>query len=136
MTLPGESLYFFLQAPDPFIDPSATHLDDGLTGPPTTNSAGKPRETSLLFRQPRQQVLEPGQLNLEPPIAAASPLGEDVEDQLGPIDDLHARLIFESATLGGLHVHIENGHVSLPSHALEDDLSNLATAHNRLRMQL
>ena len=68
-------------------DPSTIDLQFRLPGPPPSNAAGQPRKRQGLFRQAGKEVLQLGQFHLDLPILSMSPLGEDIQDQLGPVQD-------------------------------------------------
>src|SRR5207247_6914806 len=53
---------------------------------------------------PRKVVLELGQLDLELALGALRMLGEDVEDELGAIDDAELQLVLEAALLARIEV--------------------------------
>ena len=56
--------------------------------PPADPATGLPGQRLTPAAQPRQQVLQLGQLDLRLALPAAGVLGEDVEDQRGAVDDL------------------------------------------------
>ena len=62
--------------------------------------------------QPRQQVLVLRELDLELALARARPLGEDVEDEAGAVEDLDAQLLREHPQLRGRELVIEYGEVA------------------------
>ncbi len=79
-------------------------LELGLAGASRSHSAvhtAGPQTLEVLPHSPhaRQVVLELGQLDLELALRAVRMLGEDVEDQLGPVDDPRLELVFQSALL-------------------------------------
>src|SRR4030067_155030 len=61
--------------------------------PPRADAAARALEVAPLPHEPRQRVRELGELDLELALARARPLGKDVEDQRGPVDDLDAERI-------------------------------------------
>jgi hypothetical protein len=71
---------------------------------------------------PREVVLELGELDLELAFGAAGVLGEDVEDQLGAIDDARRQRILEVALLGRVELVI--------------DQEGLGSGFRELRLQL
>jgi succinyldiaminopimelate transaminase len=80
---------------------------------------------------PRQVVFELGELHLELPFRADGVLGEDVEDQLGPID--HARLerVFECALLCRLELVVDEKHLRAGFAVRALELLELALAEIR-----
>ncbi len=68
---------------------------------PQADAAGLPREVSPEPRQPRQQMLELRQLDLQLAFASAGAPGEDVEDQRRAVEDLAVEDAFEITALRG-----------------------------------
>jgi len=58
--------------------------------------------------QPRQHVVELRQFHLQPAFPGPRPEGKNVEDELGPIDDLDVELFFEVSLLRRRKILIEN----------------------------
>ena len=81
-------------SPRIFIDALADHaavgLELGLARSPRADAAAQPLEVLPLPDQPRQQVRELRQLDLELALRGARALGEDVEDERGAVDHLDA----------------------------------------------
>ena len=70
------------------------------------------RESRIaLAREPRQQVVELGQLHLQPALARAGAAREDVEDQLRPVERLAADRLLEVALLRRRELVVEHDHV-------------------------
>src|SRR6202012_4088854 len=76
-------------------DPAPVGLDLGLTGTAGPDAAaaghpaaGLPGQRLAPAAQPRQHVLQLGQLDLGLALAALRVLGEDVQDQRGAVDHL------------------------------------------------
>ena len=88
------------------VDPAAVELDLRLTGTARTHAltagglaTGLPGHRLAPATQPRQEVLELGQLDLRLALPALRVLGEDVEDQGGAVDDLDLDDVLERAPL-------------------------------------
>ena len=83
-----------LELPADLYDLSADHppvgLELSLTGSAGADAAAEALEVGPLADQPRQEICELRQLDLELALARARALGEDVEDQRRPVDDLDA----------------------------------------------
>jgi succinyl-diaminopimelate desuccinylase len=60
---------------------------------------------------PRQVVLELGELDLELPLGAHGVLGEDVEDQLRPVDDARLERVLECSLLGRAQLVVDDQHL-------------------------
>ena len=87
--------------PDAVADHPPVGLDLGLAGSPRADAAAQPLEVLPLPDQARQQVGELGELHLELALHGARPLGEDVEDERGPVDDAQAERAAEVPLLDG-----------------------------------
>jgi hypothetical protein len=92
----------------PAADPAAVQLDLRLTGPATTDpDAARGPAADLAGQrlapaaQPGQQVGQLGQLDLGLAVPGAGVLGEDVQDQRGPVDHLDLELLLQLAQLTG-----------------------------------
>ena len=80
-----------LQHGDALAHAAAVDLELGLAGSAVADhAAGLARQMRPLAGEARQQVLELRQLDLELARLRGRPLREDVEDQLGAVDDAHA----------------------------------------------
>ena len=112
-------------------DDAAVGLDLGLTGASRPDATGLPLQVRPHAGQAREQVLVLGQLDLQARLLGARVTREDVEDELGAIDDLHVELLFEVAPLGGgdLVVHHHEVGSEGADHLLE--LLDLALAQER-----
>src|SRR5690606_5898750 len=87
-------------------DAAPVELDLGLTGAAAADAdtaggpaADLPGQVAAPAAQPRQEVLQLGQLDLRLALAALGVLGEDVEDQRGAVDDLDLDDVFELTQL-------------------------------------
>jgi hypothetical protein len=60
-----------------------------------------------LSTDPRQVVLELGKLDLELPLGRDRVLGEDVEDELRPVDHPRVERVFEVALLYGIELVVD-----------------------------
>ena len=96
------------QLGDPVADPAPVDLDLGLTGAAAADAdAARGATTDLPGQrltppaQAREQVVQLGQLDLRLALPGAGVLGEDVEDQRGPVDHLDLELVLEVAQLAG-----------------------------------
>src|SRR5690606_29675025 len=94
------------QLGDPLADPPAVGLELGLTGTTQTHTAvaarsaaGLPGQRRTPAAQPGNQVLQLSELDLRLALLRPGMLGEDVEDERGPVDDLDLQLLLELAQL-------------------------------------
>ena len=80
-------------------DETAVRLELGLARAAHADAAAELLEVGPHARQPRQRVLELRELHLHLGLGAARAHGEDVEDQLGAVDDALADLALEVLAL-------------------------------------
>src|SRR5262249_29689227 len=71
----------------------------GLARAPGADAAAQTLEVGPLPDQSRQEIRELRQLDLQLALGGARALGEDVEDQCGPVDDLDAERLGDIALL-------------------------------------
>src|SRR4029077_1334041 len=74
-------------------------LELRLARAPGADAAAQTLEVGPLPDQARQEIRELSQLDLQLPLGGARALGEDVEDQRGPVDDLDAERLGDVALL-------------------------------------
>src|SRR5204863_9737537 len=77
----GKAVDARFQRRDPVADAAAINLQLGLAGSAAANPSGQAGQRVAAADQPRQQVLELGELDLELAVGALRPLREDVEDE-------------------------------------------------------
>ena len=75
---------------------------------------------SPLAHQAGQQVFHLGHLHLELAFPAAGPLGEEVQDELGAVDDLEFGEVGDGAHLGGAELGVEDQQVRPQLQGLDD----------------
>ena len=91
------------------VDPAPVGLDLGFTGTTATDTAtgradastGLAGQVATPTTQPLLHVLQLGQLDLGLAFLALRVLGEDVQDQRGPVDHLDLELVLQVAQLRG-----------------------------------
>jgi hypothetical protein len=84
---------------DPRPDEPPVGLELTLARAPRPDAAAGPRQVGPEAGQPRQLVLELGELDLQPPLVGLGMLGEDVEDQPAAVDDLDVQQALEGLLL-------------------------------------
>jgi hypothetical protein len=124
-----------LQQLDAVIDQSAVRLELCLAGPAHADAAAELLEVRPHPRQPRQRVLELRELDLHLGFARSRAGGEDVEDELSPIDDARAQRLLDVVPLTRRELVVEDDQrrVLLAHHRLE--LLELALAQVRPRVR-
>ena len=130
----GHFLPPLLEQRDPLARAAARHLELGLTGAAPADPAGEPRHHRVLLDQPRQRVLELGELDLQLAVPAGRVLGEDVEDEHRAVEDLELGEVADRARLAGREVLIEDHRVGAELHGAQEDLLELALADQELRV--
>src|SRR5216684_4065891 len=97
-----------LEVRDAGADDAAVEFELGLADASRTDAAGLPLEVRPSAGEARQQVLELRQLHLRTRFAAASPAGEDVENQAATVDDLRGDDLLQVARLCRRQVVVED----------------------------
>ena len=127
----------------PGPDPAAVQLDLGLTGatradaraagdPPT----GLPGHRVAPTAQPREQVLQLGELDLRLALLGLGVLGEDVQDQRGPVDHLDLDDVLERTTLGWRELTVHDHGVRPRVRDQVGELGGLARAQVGTRVRV
>ena len=132
----GEAGHPPLQRGDPVAHPAAVDLQLGLAGAAAADAAGQARERVVAPGQARVEVLELRQLHLQLAVGALRPLREDVEDQLGAVEDLEAGGLGDVAGLRRREVGVEDDQVRHQLHGAEQDVLQLPLADERARVDL
>ncbi len=121
---------------DPRPDPAPVGLDLGLTGTagPDAAAAGHPAarlpgQRLAPAAQPRQHVLQLGQLDLGLALAALGVLGEDVQDQRGAVDHLDLDHALKAAQLARAELAVADHRVRAGRGHDPGQLVRLARAH-------
>src|SRR5690606_41952964 len=107
------------QLGDPLVDAPAVRLQLRLTGTTQTDTTGGaarpaaclPGQRLTPTTQARQQVLQLGQLDLRLALPGPRVLGEDVQDERDPVDDLDLELLLQLAQLAGRQVPVDDHRV-------------------------
>ncbi len=89
-----------LQAVEAFPQAAAVDLELGFTRAPAADAAHEPGEGVVLAHQAGQEVFHLGHLHLELAFPAPGPLGKEVQDKLGAVNDLEFGEIGDGAHLG------------------------------------
>ena len=112
------------------VDAAAVELDLGLTGASCADSvtaadppAGLPGHRFAPAAQAGKKVLELGKLNLGFAFTGLGVLGEDIEDQSGPVDNLSFGDIFKVSALVRRQLRINDDSVRI---RLGDQVSKLS----------
>src|SRR5207248_2865420 len=98
---------------DPRADAAAIRFQFRLAGSARADSTAEAREGVAGAGEPRQQVFQLGELDLQLAFARAGATGEDVEDQLRAIDDLAAHLFLDVAKLRRRQLVVEDDDVDV-----------------------
>ena len=123
-----DPLQLLFQVVDPIPEAPAVDLQLGLAGARAADPPRKPGETRVLPGEAGESVLELGELHLDLPLPAVGALGEDVEDHLGAVDDLHLGEIGDRADLGGAQLVVEDEQVRPHLERPDDEVGELPPA--------
>ena len=121
---------------NPLAGPPPVHLQLGFTGAGAADAARQTGESGILARQPREAVLELGQLHLDLSLPAVGALREDVEDHLGAVDHLQLGGIGDRADLGGGQFVVEDEQVRIHLHGADDEIREFSLADQEPRIHL
>ena len=103
------------QDADAVADAAAVGFELGFAGAARADAAAQPRQRVARSDQPRHQVLELRELDLQLAFPRARAAREDVEDELRAIDDLAIERAFEIAQLRRRQLVVEDDDVDAAS---------------------
>ncbi len=107
-------LEIFLEGRDPPADLPLVELELLLAAARAEGSAAPLLgHAGLRSREAREEVLEPGELDLRHRLAAPGSGGEDGEDDVRAVEDLRRQLLLEVAGLRGGELVVEDDHARL-----------------------
>ena len=113
VALPPQLLEPALQERDALPREPAVRLELRLTGASRADAAAEPLEVLPHAAHARQVVLELRELDLELSLGGDGVLREDVEDQLGAVDDPRLELVLEQALLRRRELVVDDQHLGL-----------------------
>jgi hypothetical protein len=119
---------FPLDFGDAFADAPPVDFELGFARAARADAATQPGEDEALAAEAGKVVFELGQFDLEFAFVGAGPLGEDVEDERGPVEHLGAEGLFEVALLGRRQFVVEDHEVGAFFLAGRGDVLNLSAA--------
>src|SRR5207249_11069739 len=125
VTLSPHVLQLLLQVAQALSNPTPLDLDLSLTGAAAGADAAHLAVVVVGADEARKQVVELRRLDLEAALSGARVLREDVEDQLGPIDDPRPQLPLEVALLPRAQVLVADQEVVLQLAAPLSELGHL-----------
>ena len=136
LTAGGHARDVLLQPGDAGPQPAPVGLQLGLAGTAGADAAAAGHPAARLpgqrlapAAQPGQHVLQLGQLDLGLALAAARVLGEDIQDQRGPVDDLDLDHALQPAQLARGQLAVADHGVGADRHHDVRQLAGLARAH-------
>src|SRR5437868_11087316 len=104
----ADALELLVDLLDPARDSAAVGFELRLARAPSPETAAGSRHLGAMSGEPRQHVVELRQLDLQPAFPGACTAGEDIENDLGAVDDLDPKLLFEIALLSRCQVAVED----------------------------
>lgn len=126
----------FLEVADAVGDEPPVLLELLFAGSAHADATLVPGEVGPHALEAGHGVLELGEFDLELGLVGAGAGGEDVEDDLGAVDDLDLEGLFEVAGLGGSEIVVEEGEVGLVGLDELAELVDLAGADIRCDVDL
>ena len=99
---------FALQPPDPFLHPPPIDFQLRFARTARADAAALPREVAPHPRQARQQILQLRELDLQTAFTTPRALRENIENELGAVEHLAGKKIFQVASLRRREFIIEN----------------------------
>ena len=140
MALSADLLDLPIEVAHPLPDAAALDLDLLLAETAASPHSPSPAAHLAVVRvgadQTRQQVMESSRLHLQPSFVSARVLGEDLEDDLGPVEDPSLDLQLEVALLTRAEVLVADHKVELPLELHVAKLVDLAHADEVRRVDL
>jgi hypothetical protein len=132
--LPAHDFQIALDSRDPILNAATVRFQ--LRFAFTTahaDSALLPRQVTPEPRQPRQQMLQLRQFNLQLAFFSASTLGENIENQRSPIQNLAIKHSLQIAALGRRKFIVENHRIHIRAPAMLGKFISFALADERRR---
>jgi hypothetical protein len=102
-----------LELGDPAPDAPAIGLELGLARAASPDPGTLLGQLEALATQAREAVPEQRELDLQGALTRGGVLGEDVEDERLPVDDVDLEPLLEVALLGGAQLVVEHHHVGI-----------------------
>jgi hypothetical protein len=93
---------------DAVRDAAAVGFELGFARPARPDAPAQPRHLDAMPGEARQPVVQLRQLHLQAAFARPRARCKDVQNELGPVDDLGVYGLFEVALLGGREVVVED----------------------------
>ena len=121
-------LELLLEARYPVAGLAAIDLDLRLARAPRPDTSLLPREVLPEAPEAGERIVELGDLHLDSRLARARPPGEDVEDELGAIDDVDVEDLLDVPRLRGREIVVEYDEVRAAVVNLPGELLDLAFA--------
>ena len=126
----------FLDVPDAAVNFPAVGFELGFTRTACADAAAQLRHLNSAPAQPRQHIFELRQFHLQLAFTGAGVLGENVEDELGAIDDPRVDDFLDIALLGCGEVVIEQKKIGRDRGGGARNLFQFALADQRGRIGL
>ena len=114
LPLRGAPAAHALQAPldglNALVNPPPVGFEFGFARPARSDSAAQPRHRRAVAGQAGQQIIQLRQLHLQLAFARARAPREDIQDELGPVENLDVQRFFQIALLGRRQLVVEDHH--------------------------
>ena len=133
-TLTPDDFQFALDSCDSVLHAASVRLQLGFAFTPAhADPAFLPGQVTPKTCEPREQMLELRQLDLELAFASAGPLGKDVEDQRGAVQNFAVKDFFKVSALGGSEFVVKDNRVDIRLAAMMREIIGLALADESAR---
>ncbi len=119
----------------PLVNAPAVGFELGFAGASGSDAAAQPRHRRAVPAQPRQQIVQLRQFHLQLAFPGARAPGENIQDQLGPVQHLHLQRALQIALLRGRQIAVENDDAGLVKMNLALELLHLAGADQSGRIR-
>lgn len=123
------------QRPDTPTNPAAVGLELRLARSPGTDTAAQPRQGHTGANQPRQQILELRQLDLQLTFPRPGTRGKNVQDELRPVEYPAVKHAFEVAQLCRAQLVVEDHEIYHGLVARERQRLHLAPTKQQSRVR-
>jgi len=124
-------LDFLGQLRDPVSDMASVGFQLRFTGTAQSDPTALPLELGVDGHEPRKQIGELRQFDLELALAGGSPTREDVENELRPINHAALERFLEVSNLQARQLAVHDDHVRLRLHDVRSEFLDLPLADKR-----
>ena len=129
-----DGLQFAAQLQHAALNAAPIRLELCFTGSARADAAAELGHSFAAAGQPGQHVFELRQFYLELAFARSRMAGENIQDELGAVDDPAGQRVLQVAQLGWAQIVVDDGNICLRRSRDPGDLFHFAAAHERRRV--